>query len=89
MKYFVLDVAANEKSSPSMRREWIEMVFTVPDTDPALSPSMRREWIEISSLSGTFTPRTSPSMRREWIEIEKSSKPDAHSLVSLHAEGVD
>ena len=36
--------------SPSMRREWIEMVVvTCVITVISMSPSMRREWIEISN----------------------------------------
>ena len=34
--------------SPSMRREWIEMVVvTCVITVISMSPSMRREWIEM------------------------------------------
>ena len=37
-------------TSPSMRREWIEMFFAGQNKCfPQLSPSMRREWIEISN----------------------------------------
>ena len=34
-------------TSPSMRREWIEMKDILLGLDPKASPSMRREWIEI------------------------------------------
>ena len=34
--------------SPSMRREWIEMIPPRSETGTLQSPSMRREWIEIS-----------------------------------------
>ena len=39
-----------KRTSPSMRREWIEMVVvTCVITVISMSPSMRREWIEISN----------------------------------------
>ena len=54
-----------------MRREWIEIVFSVTWRDcHAVSPSMRREWIEMFSLRLTAEEKKSPSMRREWIEIK-------------------
>ena len=33
--------------SPSMRREWIEILAKTLQLNGASSPSMRREWIEI------------------------------------------
>ena len=36
--------------SPSMRREWIEMIPKVKKLLPEGSPSMRREWIEIQRI---------------------------------------
>ena len=36
-----------EKWSPSMRREWIEIIDAMYKSLYAKSPSMRREWIEI------------------------------------------
>ena len=78
-------------TSPSMRREWIEITSgntRVPTFDE--SPSMRREWIEIKNqvLTGTKN-ESSPSMRREWIEMNSSAGIWAKYGVSLHAEGVD
>ena len=35
--------------SPSMRREWIEMIDYWDVFFDSLSPSMRREWIEIAT----------------------------------------
>ena len=56
--------------SPSMRREWIEILTqTVTGQVKRGSPSMRREWIEIKSHSPIRSCSESPSMRREWIEI--------------------
>ena len=37
-----------KNSSPSMRREWIEITQKVGDDMAHGSPSMRREWIEIT-----------------------------------------
>ena len=37
------------KMSPSMRREWIEMICLDTDGKYQKSPSMRREWIEMPS----------------------------------------
>ena len=36
--------------SPSMRREWIEMMALVIASALGWSPSMRREWIEMMAL---------------------------------------
>ena len=60
----------DEIMSPSMRREWIEMLCLRPSKMGTVSPSMRREWIEIAQPGrrGSAALR-SPSMRREWIEI--------------------
>ena len=56
--------------SPSMRREWIEMLSPTTHAASLPSPSMRREWIEILFLRHCFCPvGLSPSMRREWIEM--------------------
>ena len=55
--------------SPSMRREWIEMICLRKHFLIFLSPSMRREWIEMICLRKHFLIFLSPSMRREWIEM--------------------
>ena len=39
------------RSSPSMRREWIEMIASGASLIGRASPSMRREWIEMGSRS--------------------------------------
>ena len=36
-----------EIMSPSMRREWIEIILCADPYFKAASPSMRREWIEM------------------------------------------
>ena len=77
-------------TSPSMRREWIEILFWLLLVKFRQSPSMRREWIEICKMVVDITTGRSPSMRREWIEIRRYRRyPTLSILVSLHAEGVD
>ena len=55
--------------SPSMRREWIEIISHKHMICIQLSPSMRREWIEIHIIKILVKENPSPSMRREWIEM--------------------
>ena len=56
--------------SPSMRREWIEMIANhLQITIFQQSPSMRREWIEMNDFKSYSIDELSPSMRREWIEM--------------------
>ena len=57
--------------SPSMRREWIEILLAEGLISQCRSPSMRREWIEMTVARLLAFPQPSPSMRREWIEIIK------------------
>ena len=71
--------------SPSMRREWIEIVQCVHMQPVYGSPSMRREWIEIAMLADETYTAESPSMRREWIEmshklIQNSRNPSSPSM---------
>ena len=51
MKFPMYDSSVfNPPSSPSMRREWIEIrMLYICISDGLPSPSMRREWIEITS----------------------------------------
>ena len=90
MKYLRSLVLQLHHWSPSMRREWIEMLMLCLSDLRLASPSMRREWIEM--VGGTYSngsDERSPSMRREWIEIASWLSGSDCSLVSLHAEGVD
>ncbi len=48
LKYAVGYAANFQYSSPSMRREWIEMFTMLYILRDYASPSMRREWIEMS-----------------------------------------
>ena len=49
MKYKRLSVFHRIQRSPSMRREWIEMIsWQFQSAGISQSPSMRREWIEIT-----------------------------------------
>ena len=77
-------------TSPSMRREWIEMSSRIVSAFSLPSPSMRREWIEIQHSIPRTIISMSPSMRREWIEMQTMSPlVGKFRRVSLHAEGVD
>ena len=72
MKWIVAMIKASvQRTSPSPRREWIEIgICDIIMLDKYMSPSPRREWIEIYVKAGTIdTSDTSPSPRREWIEI--------------------
>ena len=76
--------------SPSMRREWIEILYLTFNSTQNTSPSMRREWIEIDTYKLiVLRCDLSPSMRREWIEIFLGFGLFPNLCVSLHAEGVD
>ena len=90
MKFTPPRSPAHLLSSPSMRREWIEITDIVTRTRAGESPSMRREWIEMVYVKEEFLHmKRSPSMRREWIEIQFCRKIVKNYQVSLHAEGVD
>ena len=69
MKCSVACPNAYHSTSPSMRREWIEIIFFILSLLFFRSPSMRREWIEILLQLRMGECDLSPSMRREWIEI--------------------
>ena len=69
MKYLHGGPFWSVRRSPSMRREWIEIMETVYLCLDGESPSMRREWIEMADRGAGNTTVESPSMRREWIEI--------------------
>ena len=70
LKFRMLSGLVHPDQSPSMRREWIEMVFPPRiSIAAAMSPSMRREWIEMTLWRQLDLTKSSPSMRREWIEI--------------------
>ena len=90
MKYLPELVKRSLTLSPSMRREWIEMIPPRSETGTLqMSPSMRREWIEIPFRKFQQRIFVSPSMRREWIEIPNADRLPHSRFVSLHAEGVD
>ena len=69
-------------TSPSMRREWIEMSGMKIIPASMKSPSMRREWIEIWDSYADKHCLLSPSMRREWIEMQSECVP-CHQMSSL------
>ena len=47
MKLVILLSCVTDTTSPSMRREWIEIDKGTSTAVHLLSPSMRREWIEM------------------------------------------
>ena len=69
LKYASPVQSVRQVTSPSMRREWIEICKPESVFRYCTSPSMRREWIEMLILHRAAQTRTSPSMRREWIEM--------------------
>ena len=53
--------------SPSMRREWIEMISVIRAVAFIPSPSMRREWIEMQRATGHYS--TAPvSLHAEGVD---------------------
>ena len=64
--------------SPSLGREWIEIVMIGVRNGSSRSPSLGREWIEMKCNPHTLNPLPSPSLGREWIEI--SARQDVFSL---------
>ena len=77
--------------SPSMRREWIEILWcAIGNIAPVVSPSMRREWIEITCSStkhGTFAGL--PPCGGSGLKFNNCTYCISTLVVSLHAEGVD
>ena len=69
MKYADTPKYHRTNTSPSIRREWIEMKSIGIVIIPPRSPSIRREWIEIQHQLVNYNENASPSIRREWIEI--------------------
>ena len=58
-------------TSPSLGREWIEIIFVECYIYDVPSPSLGREWIEILGWLMPYTMYApSPSLGREWIEIK-------------------
>ena len=63
------DIEESAKS-PSMRREWIEMVLVVSiESDSVCLPPCGGSGLKCCSDFCAGTRSKSPSMRREWIEI--------------------
>ena len=90
MKYRPQIDSVSVPSSPSTRREWIEIqsaypAFVALDGLPPHGGSGLK-WQP--ALSGLPAPR-SPSTRREWIEIIIADLLAVAEIVSLHTEGVD
>ena len=80
----------NDEKSPSMRREWIEMMFSVLTLLVLVSlPPCGGSGLKSLTVEFRFSSAQSPSMRREWIEIFHGYAIRNDLDVSLHAEGVD
>ena len=61
--------AATPATSPSVWREWIEMLRKLAVLLILQSPSVWREWIEMSEMTDGDLNMLSPSVWREWIEM--------------------
>ena len=75
--------------SPSVWREWIEMLRKLAVLLILQSPSVWREWIEMSEMTDGDLNMLSPSVWREWIEMPQRVALPTRHLVSLRVEGVD
>ena len=67
MKSAVLNSVMRRTTSPSTRREWIEIVVTDFRDWLRLSPSTRREWIEIA-MSGKMHISYCVSLHTEGVD---------------------
>ncbi len=61
--------AATPATSPSVWREWIEMLRKLAVLLILQSPSVWREWIEMLRKLAVLLILQSPSVWREWIEM--------------------
>ena len=76
--------------SPSMRREWIEILGDRTAHRLFQSPSMRREWIEIFFRRPEKCVELGlPPCGGSGLKFDMDSPDFSRSVVSLHAEGVD
>ena len=68
LKFLFLVCCIPLRTSPSMRREWIE-IFLGSGLFPNLwSPSMRREWIEINCFSAAISAPQPVSLHAEGVD---------------------
>ena len=67
MKWRDYRLFVRTEESPSMRREWIEILIFLPKVSVHVSPSMRREWIEITS-GNTRVPTFDVSLHAEGVD---------------------
>ena len=78
------------ETSPSTRREWIEIIVQLKICRTQRSPSTRREWIEILKI--ILKPESCVSLPPHGGSGLKSFGyhiVEARLAVSLHTEGVD
>ena len=70
MKYKLARNASWQCLSPSMRREWIEMIlFQAIEKNPLSLPPCGGSGLKYDHDAEAGIGSKSPSMRREWIEI--------------------
>ena len=67
MKFFDAETLSANSTSPSMRREWIEILDIASKGRLCLSPSMRREWIEICP-GGSTRQLSAVSLHAEGVD---------------------
>ena len=77
-------------TSPSMRREWIEISHgNDAATHDKRLPPCGGSGLKFPDFFLQSATAPSPSMRREWIEMKNDQVRKIPLFVSLHAEGVD
>ena len=76
--------------SPSIRREWIEIMQLIFHIKRVKSPSIRREWIEICRrFYRGYVDRSLPPYGGSGLKCDNSCRFWREWYVSLHTEGVD
>ena len=90
MRFLVRRIAP-QYASPSMRREWIEMILSLKITSWNMRlPPCGGSGLKCAMQQKHQKKRTSPSMRREWIEIpdRRYSLHNADSLPPCGGSGL-
>ena len=90
MKYGDVDLNYCNVESPSVWREWIEMMNRqkLDSTQQSLPPCGGSGLKYIMTVS-SIKPLLSPSVWREWIEMSEYMESVGEPVVSLRVEGVD
>ena len=80
MKSSTASLLRQSGTSPSVWREWIEILCPSGRPSAAVSPSVWREWIEIATkVRNSPYTAVSPSVWREWIEMRERWEKTAWS----------